>query len=222
LSDANNLQFRVFQAIYYDDEPVTWKTNIIAAAGTAAHTKDVVDVPSGGWDYESTTGNNGGDDTSPFYESDTVNNPGTGNPYRFPTLAYPVLHTADGTNPGTMSTSDSPGLGAANHKTLFDTFLTYENPAMIAAKQVDLLGGYTWGIQTNGTNVKSGIAPAYIDYTSENAALLAEFQGALNISGFNTWTAVANDVIIPVPEPTCAGLLLAGSMVMGLGRRKRV
>jgi hypothetical protein len=221
MSDANGLQVRFFQVIYYDDEPVTWNGSIITAAGTAAHTGDVVDVPSGGWDYESTTGNKGGDDTSPFYESDTANNPGNGNPYRFPGLSYPALHSADGVNPGTMATSDSPGLSGANHQTLFETFLTYEDPTLLAAKQVDLLGGYSWGVQTDGSISKSGINPSFIGYASITAAVLTEMQSSLNISGYSGWSVIANDVIIPVPEPGSLSLCLLGVFGMAMWRRAR-
>jgi hypothetical protein len=211
MSDLGNRQFRFFQVITYDDEPVTWMGKIITAAGTANHTGDVVDVPRGGWDYESTTGNKGGDDNSPFYESDTANNPATGKPYRFPGLSYPALHTADGTNPGTMSTNDSPGLSNANHSTLFETFIAYEDPNFLALKQVDILGGYTWGIQTDAGNNKSGIAPVNVAYADINKALIVELQGALNVSGFADWTVVSNDVILFSPEPSSLFLGIAGA-----------
>jgi hypothetical protein len=218
MSDAAGTEFRFFQVITYDDEPTTWHGNIITPAGTANHTGDVVDVPSGGWDYESTTGNKGGDDTSPFYESDTANNPSTGKPYAYPGLSYPALHSADGTNPGTMSTNDSPGLSQANHKTLFETFIAYETPTMLSNKTVDILGGYSWGVQTNATASLSGIAPAYIAYSAIGNATLQELQGALNRSGFEGWTIVSNDVILTltsVPEPS--GLMLGFLAVSVVG-----
>jgi hypothetical protein len=228
MSDANNLQFRMFQVIYYDDEPAVYGGVTLPPIGTAAHKADVVDVPSGGWDYESsayyTSKGRKGDDTSPFYESDTANNPVTGVPYAFPTLNYTALHSADGVNPGTMSTSDNPGLTNVNHQTLFETFLTYENPMLLAAKDVDLLGGYSWGIQTDASTNITGIAPTYIGYAAINAATLTELQSALNVSGFNAWTVIANDVIIPVPEPGVLGLLALGGLgfLWHLGKQRRL
>jgi PEP-CTERM motif len=218
LDDAAGREFRVFQVITYDDEPVTWQADVITGPGVANHTGTVVDVPSGGWDYESSTGNGGGDDLSPFYESDTANNPNTGNPYRFPGLSYPALHTADGTNPGTMSTSDAPGLGGANHQTLFETYIAYEDADLLGAMVVDVLAGYSWGVQTNGASVLSGIAPTNITYLAIDNTKLQELQDALDRSGYSDWIVVSNDVIL-IPEPGTIVLALFGLVGFGLGAR---
>jgi hypothetical protein len=221
MSDASGSQFRFFQVITYDDEPEKWNGAIITAAGTADHTGDVVDVPKGGWDYQKTQGNKGGDDNSPFYESDTANNPSTGDPYFFPTLSYPALHTADGTNPGKALTGDAPGLDTALHATLFNTFIAFESPALLAAKTIDVLGGYSWGIKTDASGVKSSNPIVNLSYSSINVAMVAELQGALNRSGFAAWTIESNAADVPEPSTLAlAAFGFIGLAAWGWRRRK--
>ena len=219
LDDTRNQQLRWYQVIVYDDEPVAYMTKILSPAGTAKNTQDVVDVPSGGWDYESTTGNMGGDDTSPFYESDTVNNPVTGKPYRFPGLAYSALHSVAA---GTSSTSDSPGLSGASHQTLFETYLTYENSDLFQAKEVDVLGGFSWGIKTDAASAKSGIDASYLNYADINTnAKKAELTAALGLSGFGGWNLRVTNSITAAPEPGMFALLLTSGLCGGMLMRRR-
>src|SRR5271157_248856 len=221
MSDAAGTQFRFFQVIYYDDEPTTWLGNIITPAGAPAHSGTVVDTPSGGWDYELP----GGDDTAPFYESDTEDNPSTGKPYAFPTLSYPDLHSPDGTNPGTVSSEDAPGLSAPSHQTLFETFLAYSNPALRALQEFDVLGGYSWGVSTDGSGYESGIDTTGISFSSIDSGTLAELQAALNRSGFgpsnsNAWTIETNaNFATLAPEPST--LLLGAVGVLLIVARAR-
>ena len=213
MNDALGDDFRFFQVIYYDDEPTTWNGNIITPAGATAHSGTLVDTPSGGWDYEQP----GGDDAIPFYESDTANNPSTGQPYAFPTLSYPALHSPDGTNPGYSSTLDAPGLAGPNHQTLFDTFVVYEDPALAAQQTFDVLGGYSWGIFTDAGGSQFGINPAGVVITP---SLLTELDGALGRSGFSGWTAQYQSTFADLPEPATWLLVAAGVAGLVLGRRR--
>ena len=219
MTDANGDQFRWFQVIYYDDEPTPWNGNIITPAGAPAHSGTVVDTPAGGWDYEAP----GGDDFSPFYESDTENNPSTGQPYAFPTLSYPDLHSPDGTNPGYSATEDSPGLSNPNHQTLFETFLAYEDPSLDASHTIDLLGGFSWGVATNASDVEYGLGPQNIPFSSIDPSMLAELDGALARSGFTgsyAWTVEATDPFA-APEPGTAALISAAFAGVLWLRRQR-
>jgi hypothetical protein len=217
LSDANGLQFRFFQVIYYDDLPAKWNGVEMPTAHAEAHTETVVDTPAGGWDYMIA---DGGDDMSPFYESDTANNPVTKLPYAFPGLSYPALHSADGVNPGTISTSDNPNptVHDPNTATLFETFLAYETPAMLAKKQVDLLGGFWWGVTTDAGGTRSGLDGGSIIGTDINAGTLNEMQDALDRSGFGAWKAISDLTIIP--EPSTLALCLLAVVLFGLRQRR--
>lgn len=227
MDDALEQEFRWFQVITYDDEPVAWNGSLITAAATANHTGTVVDVPSGGWDYESTTGNNGGDDTIPFYETDTAQNPATMTDWRFPGLAYSALHNS---GLGTSSTNDAPGLSGNNHKTLFQTYLCWEDPDYLTTNVVDVIGGFSWGIQTDGSGAKTGIEPSPISFTDIDMPMLTELQGALNRSGFgpgNQWTVIADNnftVEAVAPEPSSGALCLlivsGVSPLVARGRRR--
>lgn len=215
LDDAAGREFRFFQVVYYDDEPSTWGGSLITAAGAAAHSGTVVDVPSGGWDYQLP----GGDDASPFYESDTAANPVTLAPYAYPSLSYPVLHSADGSDPGYVLTHDLPSVLAANHLALFQTFLVYSDPLLAAAQRFDLVSGYAWGVGTNAGGTQYGISPTGVVITP---ALVAELNGALGQSGFGGWTAQYDPNFVPVPEPGMGwlvGLGLVGAVGRGLRLR---
>jgi hypothetical protein len=220
MSDTMGTQFRFFQVIYYDDEPATWLGNIITPASAPAHSGTVVDTPSGGWDYELP----GGDDTAPFYESNTENNPSTSQPYAFPTLSYPDLHSPDGANPGTVSTADAPGLSSPNDSTLFETFLVYTNAGLLAQNTFDILGGYSWGVQTDAFGNETGIDTTNIAFSSIGSTTITELQAALNRSGFgpgsnNAWTIQSDSTFATLaPEPStlatvAAALLLALAIV---------
>ncbi len=210
MNDAAGTQFRFFQVIYYDDEPVTYQGKVITPPSAPAHSGTVVDTPAGGWDYELP----GGDDYSPFYESDTPNNPKTGQPYAYPTLSYPDLHSD---KLGYSSTSDEPGEDNPLDKTLFETFLAYVNPALDATHTFDLLGGYSWGIQNDPSDNTTGIPTANIPQSAITGGTIAELQGALDRSGFtgqDAWSVESVDLSLyaPVPEPSewmllCAGVL---------------
>lgn len=207
MSDAGGNQFRFFQVIYYDDEPVSWRGTIITAAGAPAHTGTVVDVPAGGWDYQFP----GGDDLSPFYESDTVANPATGVAYYFPTLTYPVLHSLDGTNPGGVRTEDAPGLMYPNHRTLFETYLVYVTPATWTSHTFNILAGFAWGIGTSGAGGHFGIDSGAV--SAAGLAKLAELDAAMARSGYSGWTAAA-DALWAVPEPATSALIASGLAVL--------
>ena len=222
MSDVNNDEFRFFQVITYDSNPTKWNGNIITPANTPINTGDVVDTPSGGWDYESTTGNKGGDDTSPFYESDTVNNPTTGKPYYDnPGNDYPSLHSVAN---GTMTTSDMPSVPPAG-STQFATFIAYLTPADRAAGTVDILGGYTWGVQAGPI---TAIGPTYIPDSAITGAMLNQFASALLVSGFDpavgtNWGVTASDAILTTlaPEPSSLALLALAALFGGAWGLKR-
>lgn len=222
MSDAQGNQFRFFQVIYYDDEPTTWQGNIITPASAPAHSGTVVDTPAGGWDYELP----GGDDFKPFYESDTENNPATNQPYAFPTLSYPDLHSPDGTNPGTVSTMDFAGLGNPNDRTLFETFLVYSSPALAAMQTFDLLGGFQWGVQTDAQANEFGIDSSNLNPSALSPPGIAELNAALNRSGFQGWSAQVVSAFAPlpasVPEPGTGVVLLAGLTLLSAGWRRRI
>jgi hypothetical protein len=233
LSDANGTQFRFFQAatsysILPSYNPVTHAGGVLAPNNPVPNTADVVDPPSGGWNYEWTTGTKGGDDTSPFYERDTLNNP-AGNPYFAPGLTYPALHSADGVNPGTMSTRDGPKIPAGN-QVQFVTFIAYETQAMLTARQVDILGGYSWGVQTTAAGVQTGTAPTYIADSAITPAMVTQYGAALALSGFAGWSITASDTILTTFAPEPSGLTIAaiagalcgawGLMRRGFGRRR--
>lgn len=221
MSDAAGDEFRYLQVIYYDDEPVTWQGKIITPAGAAPHSGTVVDVPSGGWDYELP----GGDDTNPFYESDTSNNPKTGLPYAFPTLSYPDLHSRDGVLPGVSSTEDSPVELNRNDQTLFETFLVFFDPTLATQDSFDVLGGYSWGIFTDSNDIQHGINTANL---SISPSTLTELDGALDRSGYSGWTAESVSTFegtsgggTAVPEPGSSWLLGAGIWAACVGRALR-
>lgn len=218
MNDAAGTQFRFFQVIYYDDEPVKYQGHIITPAHTTAHSGTVVDVPVGGWDYELPEG----DDDSPFYESDTEDNPTTGKPYAYPTLSYPDLHSDVS---GYSLTDDAPTETKANDQTLFETFLAYVNPTLGAAHRFDLLGGYSWGIQNNASAKTTGIAAADIPRTAIDLGTVAELQDALNRSGFTgeyAWTVESYDLstFARLPEPS-EWVLVGGAMVLLMFRQPR-
>lgn len=221
MSDAQGLQFRWFDTIYYDDEPTGYlsPTDIITPASTPAHTGTVVDPPAGGWYYQRF----GGDDYSPFYESDTSNNPLTGRPYYFPTLSYPYEHSPDGVNPGTSSTIDAPGLADPNHQTLFETYLAFIDPALGATNTFDVLGGFSWGVQTDSQDTLTGIQPVNIPFSAIDSSKVNELQGAINRSGFTgqyAWTVQALDAFAPlaaVPEPGSGAFVIIGLLTGCLG-----
>lgn len=217
MSDAAGTEFRFFQVIYYDDEPVPWNGQIITPAGAPPDSGTVVDVPPGGWDYEQP----GGDDTSPFYESDTANNPKTGLPYAFPTLSYPDLHSPDGVNPGTSSTQDGPDDIDPNNQTLFETFLVFFDPTLAAEDTFDVLGGYSWGIFTDGSALNHGINSTNL---SISPATIAELDGALDRSGYSGWTAQSVSTFegaAAVPEPAATPLIAIGLTVLALAAMRR-
>lgn len=219
MSDAQGNQFRFFQVIYYDDEPTTWLGKIITPASAPAHSGTVVDTPAGGWDYELP----GGDDFVPFYESDTANNPVTNQPYAFPTLSYPSLHSPDRQNPGTSSTLDAPGLVNPNHQTLFETFLVYYTPALAATRTFDVLGGFQWGVQTDALANQTGIDSVNLNAAALSPPGIAELSGALARSGFQGWTAqvVSAFAPLPVPEPGTGMVVFASVFLLSVARRVR-
>jgi hypothetical protein len=213
LSDATDSEFRFLQVIYYDDEPVTWGGSVITAAGTAAHTGTVVDTPAGGWDYQTP----GGDDRSPFYESDTAADPGTGTPYYFSSSSYATVHADDSYNPGYVYISDAPDLSGALHQTLFETYLVYMSASMQASGTFVILAGFSWGIATDATGVQYGLAATEIVASSIDASKLAELQAALDRSGYSAWQVTAT----AVPEPAMGATLALALAGMAWRRARR-
>jgi hypothetical protein len=194
MSDAHGAGFRFIQVITYDDEPVDWNGSIITPAGTPNGAGDVIDTPNGGWDYQAA---DGGDDHSPFYESDTSNDPSTGKPFAASDLSYPDLHTGDGVNPGGSTTKDAPRLNGPNHRTLFTTFIAYEDQSNLSSQTVDILGGYTWGIMTDASGTVSPIDPTFIQGSDLSDLTLTQLQLALIRSGFLGWTVNNGNQILP-------------------------
>ena len=217
MSDARGRQIRTIQFITYDDEPFPWLGQIITPAGAPEHSGTLVDDPSGGWDYELP----GGSDDTPFYETEGEINPLTGQPWAYPELSYLHEHSPDGVNPGAMVIGDAPIEEFAGDRTLFLTFFAYETPNLLQHRIVNLLGGFSWGILGTGDFSIDAIGPDDIAFTDITPAVLAELNGALGRSGFDGWRIIADNAILPVPEPASWAMLSLGFGILGFGLRRR-
>ena len=217
-------QFRWFQIVTTDTDPINYQGKLLKAA--------YVDPPSGGWDYQRNpagdfTKGTPGADTSPFYENDIGF---AGNKNSYPNLdgslqvfggkagPFPIQDTSL----GLIRTQDVPGLGGNNNKLIFETFLAYISDCM-PANTFQILGGYTWGIQTDGAGKLSKIAPSDIAFAPDlvpntnvvnaTAALANSFPG---------WTAVFDSEIelCCVPEPATWMVIVLMGGYLGVWQRR--
>lgn len=206
--------FRWFQTIFYDDCPAKYKGNDLPPAGTPS--KDAVDPPLDGWDYQRTPEGNymtgtPGADKSPFYENDD-----DGKTYKYPSFAD--RHTERVKS----WTDDFPGIcDGLNVKTVWDTFLVVTG-GDIPANQFGILTGYEWRVGRDGNNDGTGNGARY---GQVGGRVVIGDAGLVNTilagSGFTNWSALLNSDLnlTCIPEP--AALLL---MTMGMGmaiRRRR-
>jgi hypothetical protein len=223
-------QFRYVQVITQDDEPAKYPNGTVV-------TVPYVDPVSGGYDYQVNAGNKPGADTVPFYEnndgvnytpngwydySDTYANAGIAKAAGFG--GKPVHSDAN----GNVSTIDAPGLSTKGDTTSFTTYITYFDNTLGAAKEFDVLGGFTWtATDPAGTVTYNGGASV----GAITSALLLQLDVAMYDSGFNSlaggvgppgpndWTAITG---YAVPEPTTLALAgLSGLVSLFVLRRKQ-
>jgi hypothetical protein len=220
-------QFRWFQIVTTDTDPINYQGKLLKAP--------YVDPPSGGWDYQRNpagdfTKGTPGADASPFYENDIGF---TGNKNSYPNLdgELQVFGGKNGPFPiqdtglGLIRTQDVPGLGGANNKLIFETFLAYISDCM-PPNTFQVLAGYTWGIQTDGAGKLSKIAPSDITFAPDlipntnvvnaTAALANSFPG---------WTAMFDSEIemccVPEPATWLVIMLMCGYLGVWHWRRAR-
>jgi hypothetical protein len=204
-------QFRWFQIVTTDTDPINYQGKLLKAA--------YVDPPS----------KNGtpGADTSPFYENDIGF---AGNKNSYPNLdgslkifggkagPFPIQDTSL----GIIRTQDVPGLGGKNNQLIFETFLTYISDCM-PADTFQVLAGYTWGIQTDGTGKLSSIAPTDINFAPD----LVPNTNVVNITAalgnsFPGWTAAFDSEIelCCVPEPATWLVIVLMGGYLGVWQRR--
>lgn len=206
--------FRWFQTIWYDNCPAQYKGNDLPPAGVPS--KDAVDPPLDGWDYQRTPANNyttgtPGADKSPFYENDD-----NGNTYAYPNFA--ARHTE-----GVDSwTDDFPGIcDGYDVKTVWNTFLVVTG-GNIPANQFGILAGYEWRVGRNNVNDGTGQGTKY---GSTGGTVIFGDAALVNTilagSGFTTWSALLNpDLDLTcIPEP--ATLVLMASLLLVRRHRDR-
>ena len=218
MNDAQNWEFRYFQIVTVDTDPINYLGQPLNAPYT--------DPPSGGWDYQRNPAGNfqagtPGADTSPFYEND---NGFVLNPNSYPTYSgsLNVFGGANGNFPmhsqagGYVRTQDVPGIPANNSLT-FDTFITFYAPG-VTGNQFIPLAGYSWGISANGTGALTPTAPTALDLSQD--ALQADVINALGADGFTGWNALFGGTIT-VPEPRTLALLAMGFAALALRALRR-
>lgn len=213
MSDSSGRQFRYFQVITRDDEPLSWRGSFPASGGNA-----VVDSPVGGWDYELPEG----DDTLPFYENDAPCEVDSSN--RFFTFSYCEMHSSDALQRGFSVTVDTPVLLIPNHQVLFETYLVYIDPSLRRRSQFVILGGYSWGIRTDSRGSQFGIGPAIIEQSSIDSGRLGELNSILQYSGFAgqyTWAARVDEQFVSAPEPDTSELFIIGGTLVFIGIIRR-
>lgn len=221
MNNDHGCQFRYFQIVYHDPDPIKYLGNPLSAPYT--------DPPKDGWDYQRTPVNNyttgsPGADQSPFYENDDTN----ATTYKYPKYSG-QLTTFGGQGPfpvhsdagGYVLTQDVPGYGTAamTNTTLdFYTFITFVDNDLRANKQFIILAGYQWGIGRDGTGSYYAIQPTALDLSDE-LILQPRVADALFADGFSDWTALYQGDVNCVPEP--ATLLLIAIGGVALNRRRR-
>lgn len=217
MNDAQNWQFRYFQIVTVDTDPINYLGQPLNAPYT--------DPPSGGWDYQRNPANNlagtPGADTSPFYEND---NGFVLNPNSYPTYSgsLNVFGGANGNFPihsqagGYVRTQDVPGI-PANNSLSFDTLITFYAPGVTGNEFIPL-AGYSWGISANGTGALTPTAPVALDLSQD--ALQADVINALGADGFTGWNALFGGTIT-VPEPATLALLAMGLAALALRALRR-
>jgi hypothetical protein len=218
MNDAQNWQFRYFQIVTVDTDPINYLGQPLNAP--------YADPPSNGWDYQRNPANNWqtgtpGADTSPFYEND---NGFALNPNSYPTYSgsLNVFGGANGNFPihsqagGYVRTQDVPGI-PANNSLSFDTFITFYAPG-ITGNQFIPLAGYSWGITANGTGALTPTAPTALDLSQD--ALQADVINAMAADGFTGWNALFGGTIT-VPEPGVLALLAMAFTALVLRVQRR-
>jgi hypothetical protein len=217
MDDSKNSQFRYFQIVTNDPDPI----NYLGQPNVAPYT----DPPKDGWDYQRTPANNvnglPGADASPFYENDDVvgafaypkysgqfNNFGGAGP-------FPVHSEAN----GYVLTQDVPGYGdnsMVNTSLDFYTFIVFINPDLKAAKEFIVLGGYQWGVGRNNAGNYFDIDPTTLDLSTDD--LRGKVSLALGADGFGDWTALYGGNLV-VPEPGCFAVVVL-CVVFPMRRRR--
>ncbi len=217
-------QFRWVQIITQDDEPA--KKNGVAWGQNAA--RAIVDVPSGGWDYQNPPNAKGpaggyGADNAPFYENND------GSTYWFGNYAAYHNETGGANGQGQSSIEDGPGLSKGGDKTTFQTYLVYY---MAGSMSYNVLLGYQWTVTASNPPADPNPTLTYgltAGNPIQNAGGLGVPQANMNLlatamtnAGFAGWTATTGaNLGSPCPEFSTIAMMISGAGgVLLQGRRQ--
>ena len=199
MSDGMGCQFRFFQILTDDaGTSLTYKMKPL--------TFPIVDPPSGGYDKNP-------EDTLPFYETNAE--------YAQDSRTHNLGHNQ---TDGVSRTFDHPHTSKPNPNGVdgFQTYLVFSDPALVAAKQFDVLEGYSFGdMYDANSKIKSFSGPTFIDPGAFNLPFLTT---ALNNGGFAGWKPIVgyNVAACQVPEASPVWLLAVGLLLLPLAARRKL